>query len=169
MAEREVQEVIRTIYFDRFRWSDWPAPSALEPFFLAPPGHEWSYIGGNDSWGINIKGLYGTSHLPDADQVRVSMAMIGHRRLGVYLAYRKWDGRYREQHSYNSRGDLNRLGEFVETLHETPLSVGLFVPFPVAWKAVKQFMENDGELPDRIEWIATKDLPPHVFPLPRGA
>lgn len=169
VAEREVQEVIRTIYFDRFRWSDWPHPSALEPFFLAPSGQEWSYLGGNDSWGMNVKGLYGTSHLPEADQVGVSLTMIGNRQLGVYLAYRKWDGRIRKQYSYNSKGDLRRLGEFVESLHETSLSVGLFVPFAVAWKAVKQFMETDGELPDSIEWVAAKDLPPETFPLPRGA
>ena len=52
-----------------------------------------------------------------------------------------------------------------QSLHEDRLSVGLFVPFPVAWK-VKQFMETDGELPDSIEWIATKDLPPETFPVP---
>jgi hypothetical protein len=60
--------------------------------------------------------------------------------------------------------DLSRLGEFVESLHETQLSVGLFIPFPAAWKAVKEFMETDGELPTSIEWIATRDFPPGTFP-----
>jgi hypothetical protein len=46
------------------------------------------------------------------------------------------------------------------------LSVGLFIPFPVAWKAVKEFMETDGELPRSIEWIATGDLPAQTFPEP---
>lgn len=68
--------------------------------------------------------------------------------------------------TYNSKGDLRRLGEFVRSLHGTPLSVGLFVPFPVAWKAVKEFIETDGELPTSIEWIASRDLPPETFPDP---
>jgi hypothetical protein len=51
-------------------------------------------------------------------------------------------------------------------LHETPLSVGLFIPFPTTWRAVKEFMETDGELPASIEWIAVADLPPETFPVP---
>ncbi|OJU25574.1 MAG: hypothetical protein BGN91_10920 [Nitrobacter sp. 62-13] len=72
----------------------------------------------------------------------------------------------RQQRSYVAKGDLSRLGEFVRSLHGTPLSVGLFVPFPVAWKAVKEFIETDGELPTSIEWIASSDLPPETFPDP---
>ena len=155
----------RTIYFDRFRFSDWPAPSELEPFFLAPRGQEWSYHGGNDSWGLKISGLYGTEAAPEIDQVKVSMAMIGKPDLGVYLDYSRWDGRIRQRQSYFAKGDLSRLGEFVNSLHETPLSAGLFIPFPRAWLAVKEFMETDGELPTSIEWIADTDLPPETFPL----
>jgi hypothetical protein len=87
--------------------------------------------------------------------------------LGVYLIYDKWDGRTRQKYSYAPKGDFSRLGEFVESLHGTPLSVGLFVSFPKAWKAVKEFMETDGELPTSIEWIATRDLPPETFPIPK--
>jgi hypothetical protein len=93
--------------------------------------------------------------------------MIGNRDLGVYLIYDKWDGRIRQKYAYAPKGDLSRLGEFVESLHETPLSVGLFIPFPEAWKAVKEFMETDGELPTSIEWIAIRDLPPGTFPVPQ--
>jgi len=46
------------------------------------------------------------------------------------------------------------------------MSSGLFVPFAIAWKAVRQFMETDGELPDSIAWIAANDLPPGTFPVP---
>lgn len=157
----------KTIYFDRFRWSDWPSPSELEPFFLAPRGGEWSYRGGNDSWGLDVKGMYGTAELPEAQQVCASLTMIGNPELGVYLAFDNWDGRVRKKYSYISKGDLRRLGEFVTSLHETPLSVGLFVPFVVAWKAVKQFMETDGEFPDSIEWVAAGDLPAGTFPVPQ--
>jgi Immunity protein Imm1 len=48
---------------------------------------------------------------------------------------------------YSSKGDLNRLREWVVSTHDTPLPIGLFVPFETAWEAVKEFIETDGELP----------------------
>jgi len=166
MACREM-EVKKTIYFDNFPHQGWPALSELEPFFLAPKGQEWSFEGRNDSWGIDIDGLYGTGDRAEIDRVGVHLYMIGNRNLGVYLIYDKWDGRIRQKYSYAPKGDFSRLGEFVESRHETPLSVGLFIPFPKAWKAVKEFMETDGELPTSIEWIAIRDLPPETFPVPK--
>jgi len=166
MAVREIQ-VIRKLYFDRFDSNGWPALGELEPFFLAPKGQEWSFQGRNDSWGIDIDGLYGTEDRAEIDRVGVHLYMIGNRDLGVYLIYDKWDGRIRKKYSYAPKGDFSRLGEFVESLHGTPLSVGLFVPFPKAWKAVKEFIETDGELPTSIEWIDTRDLPPETFPVPK--
>ena len=61
---------------------------------------------------------------------------------------------------------MTRLHEFVRTLHDDPMPVGLYIPFAEAWKAVKEFIETDGELPKSIEWIANKDLPPNTFPDP---
>jgi hypothetical protein len=159
--------MIRTIHFDNFPRDGWPAPNELKRFFLAPKGQEWSFHGRNDSWGLDVDGMYGTADRAEIDRVAAHLYMIGNRDLGVYLAYDKWDGRIRHKYSYSPKGDLSRLGEFVESLHETQLSVGLFVPFPAAWKAVKEFMETDGELPTSIEWIATRDLPPGTFPVPR--
>jgi hypothetical protein len=160
-------EVKKNISFDRFIGDQWPPVDQLQPFFLAPKGQEWSYLGGNDSWGMSVKGLYGTAGLPEIDQVKVILFMFGNPDLGACLLYDKWDGRIRHPYSYAPKGDRSRLGEFVKTLHGTPLSVGLFIPFPVAWKAVKEFMETDGELPTSIEWIATRDLPRGTFPVPQ--
>jgi len=50
--------------------------------------------------------------------------------------------------------------------HDTPLPVGLFIPFERAWSAVKEFMETEGALPKSIEWVANRDLPPNTFPDP---
>jgi hypothetical protein len=136
----------------------------LEPFFLAPQGREWSYHGGNDSWGLDVDGLYGTDNLPEIERVRVHLYMIGNPDHGVMLAYSKWDGRIRRKDGYDSKGDLSRLKEYVRSLHGTPLPVGLFIPFPTAWRAVKEFMETDGDLPKSIEWIANDDLPRDTFP-----
>jgi hypothetical protein len=165
MARLETQ-MKKTTNFPGCDWHSWPSPADLEQFVLAPKGQEWPYRGGNDNWGLAAVGLYGTDYLPASEQVTVNLSMTGNPDLGVTLFYRKWDGRIRRKQTYNSRGDLRRLGEFVRSLHGTPLSVGLFVPFPVAWKAVKEFIETDGELPTGIEWIANSDLPPETFPDP---
>ncbi len=90
--------------------------------------------------------------------------MWGHPQYGVLLIWSKWGGGHKEM--YSSKGDLSRLRELVLSTHGTPLPVGLFVPFEVAWKAVKEFLENDGALPKSIEWIANRDLPPNTFPDP---
>jgi hypothetical protein len=52
------------------------------------------------------------------------------------------------------------------SLHCDPYSLALFIPFDEAFKAVKLFIETDGELPTNIDWVAGKDLPPETFPDP---
>jgi len=158
--------MIKTTYFDVFERSGWPEPGQLAPFFLAPKGNEWSYHGGNDSWGLDGQGLYGTENLARADRVNVHLYMIGNPVHGVYLQYDKWDGRTKKKESYVCKGDLGRLREFVRSLHGTPLSVGLFIPFAEAWNAIREFIETDGELPKSIEWVASRDLPAEAFPDP---
>jgi hypothetical protein len=154
----------KSTYFDMIDRKGWPSPEVLEPFFLAPKGKEWSYAGGNDSWGLDADGMYGTEDRDRIDRVRVGIGMIGHPTHGVYLYYDKWDGRIRHKYSYHSKGDLDLIGDFVSSLHGDFLSVGLFVPFRTAWLAVRQFIETDGELPTSVEWIASQDLPPEAFP-----
>ncbi|MGC2778238.1 MAG: Imm1 family immunity protein [Bradyrhizobium sp.] len=154
-------------YFDALHGPGWPTPAELEPYFLAPRGKEWSYYGGNDNWGFRGQGLYGTEALtPMAGRVDVGLSMTGHPQLGVYLYYSKWDGRVARKSGYSSKNDMTRLREWVRSAHGSPLPVGLFVPFATAWKAVKEFIETDGELPKSIEWIASIDVPPGTFPDP---
>lgn len=154
-------------YFASRRSEDWPNPSQLEPYFLAPKGQEWFYTGGNDGASLRAEGLYGTEKLePKTGRVDVYLLMTGNPQHGVILFYSKWDGRIGRKFGYSSKGDLSRLRELVYSLHGTPLPVGLFVPFPIAWKAVKEFIETDGDLPKSIEWIANSDLPPNTFPDP---
>ncbi len=158
--------MIKSTYFDRLDTAGWPDLAQLEPYFLAPKGREWSYHGGNDSWGLDVKGLYGTEASADDDRVNVHLYMVGHANHGALLQYAKWDGRIKKKFSYYSKGDLQRLREHVESAHGTLLPAGLFVPFPVAWKAVKEFIQTDGELPRSIEWISSRDLPRNTFPDP---
>jgi hypothetical protein len=144
----------------------WPTVEQLEPFFLAPPGQEWSYDGGSDSWALNGDGMYETGHLPRIDQVNVHLIMIGHPEHGVYLQYDKWDGRTKSRSDFSVAGDPGRFREYVWSMHGTPLSVGLFISFATAWKGVKEFIESDGELPQTIEWVASDTLPSFAFPDP---
>jgi hypothetical protein len=65
-----------------------------------------------------------------------------------------------------SAGDLRRLGRFMYSLQGDPYSLGLFIPFEEAFKAVKEFIESDGELPTSIGWVSGKDLLPERFPVP---
>ena len=121
--------------------------------------------GGNDSAGFDAQGVDGTQHLPaNQGRIDVRLTMWGHPVHGVFLMYEKHGGGHRE--TFSSKGDLRRLGELVRSLHDTPLPVGLFIPFETAWKAVKEFIETDGALPKSIEWIANRDLPPNTFPDP---
>lgn len=150
--------------FDDFDSEGWPDPDELETFFLAPKGKEWSYSGGNDIWCLEVDGLLGTANEPIDNRVKVRLAMTGHPDHGVYLDYVKWDGRLGRKYSYCSKGNLSRLREFVPDLHGTEASAGFFIPFAEAWKAVKEFIQTDGELPKSIEWLASEDIPPEAFP-----
>jgi hypothetical protein len=158
--------MIKTSYFDNFDEAGWPTVAQLQPFFLAPTGKEWSYQGGNDCWGLDVQGLYGTAGLPRNERVNVHLYMIGHPAHGVLLQYNKWDGRIRQMLGYCSKGDVSRIREHVRSAHGSLLPVGLFIPFRTAWKAVREFIETDGELPKSIEWVADRDIPPEAFPDP---
>lgn len=151
--------------FEPFPTEGWPDSKDLEPYFLVPPGKEWTYPGGTDSWVLTAEGLYGTEHLkPKTGRVDVSLYMVGHPRHGVTFTYHKWDGHEQRKTSYSSKGDLSRRLEFVRSLRRDLMSIGLFVPFPEAWKVLKEFIESDGELPSSIEWIGARDLPEDTFP-----
>jgi hypothetical protein len=132
---------------------------------LAPAGQRWTFTSGNDNWGISAEGVDGTDHLPgNKGRIDIRLQMWGHPDLGVLLIWSKWGGGCKQ--TYSSKGDLGRVRQWVRSLHDTPLPVGLFIPYAQSWNAVKEFLENDGKLPNSIEWIANRDLPPNTFPDP---
>jgi hypothetical protein len=157
----------KEIYFDKFARKTWPDPKHLERYFLGPPDQRWSYYGGNDNWGMSAEGVDGSEDLDfGKGRIDIRLDMYGHPKFGVLLIWSKWGGGFKE--TYSSRGDLTRLHEWVRTLQEDLRPIGLFIPFEQAWKAVKEFIENDGALPKSIEWIANRDLPPGAFPEPHA-
>jgi hypothetical protein len=157
--------VKKDCYFPDFNDPAWPAPDKLKKYFL-DRGRLWISPGGNDNWGLEVQGLYGTDALPQSESVNVNLIMTGSPDHGVTLHYAKWDGRIQHKDTYVSRGDLSRLGRFMYSLHGDPYSLGLFISFEAAWKAVKEFIERDGELPTSIAWVAVRDLPAETFPVP---
>jgi hypothetical protein len=150
--------------FQEFYDPDWPSADQLKKYFSAG-GRLWASHG-NDNWGLSAKGLYGTEALPQPDSVNVDLRMTGSPDHGVTLEFARWDGRIQRWDRYFSKGDLSRLGRFMYSLQGDPYSLGLFIPFEEAFKAVKEFIERDGELPTGIEWVSGKDLPPETFPIP---
>jgi Immunity protein Imm1 len=152
-------------YFASRPIEGWPSPGDLEPFFLNPPGRRWFFETGNDTAGFTAEGVDGTERLQaNRGRIDIELEMWGHPTYGVLLIYSKWGGGHKQM--YSSKGNLRRLREYVRTLHDTLLPVGLFIPFEVAWRAVKEFIESDGALPSSIEWIANQALPPGTFPDP---
>jgi hypothetical protein len=151
-------------YFDSRDREGWPDPRALKPYFFAPPGQEWFHTGGNDTAGLDAQGLDETQALASNREINIHLYMCGVPKLGVLLIYDKSASGKRE--SYSSKGDSNRIGEWVRNLHNDPLPVRLFIPFKSAWLAVKEFIETDGALPKSIDWVANKDLPEGTFPDP---
>jgi len=145
-----------------FRGAFWPTAEQLKPYFFNQPSD--LFDGGNDSWGLHIFGLHGTEKLADIERINVALHIDIRSDLGTNFTYRLWDGRLGDAFYFHSKGDLTRRLEFIKTSHGSLLSAGLFIPFVAAWRAVKEFIETDGELPKAIEWISSTDLPSDTFP-----
>jgi hypothetical protein len=155
----------RWVHFRDFHGPGWPSPSQLEHYFLTPSGRRQAFETGNDCWGLSAIGVHGTENLaPDKGRIDLGLTMLGNPEHGVLLHYRKGGGGYKD--SFYSKRDLRRLREWVKTAHDDLFPVGLYIPFETAWKAVKEFIETDGQLPRSIEWVADDDLPADAFPEP---
>jgi Immunity protein Imm1 len=153
-------------YFDEYDGPGWPAQSWLAPYFLTDAGRRQAFDlpYGNDHWGLMAEGLEGTEHLPQwKGRIDIRLDMIGNIEHGVLLFHRIIG---RSGTGHYSIADRGKLREWLETKHGDLRPIGLFIPFEAAWKAVKEFMEKDGELPRSIPWVAASDLPPGTFPSP---
>jgi hypothetical protein len=135
----------------------------LDRYFFGPG--ERFFDGDTDAALLRGKGKNGTGHLEQGKgRVDVDLNLWGHPDFGALLFYSEWDGKHGV--AFASKGDLRRLGEWVEGYDEDLRSIGLFISLEQAWRAVTEFIEMDGALPRSIEWIPADDLPPHAFPEP---
>jgi hypothetical protein len=153
-------------YFASREFAGWPKPEDIERYFLAPPEERWFFETKNSSASFTIADVDGTSQDDGYDETELEM--WGHPEHGVLLIWSQRGAVPGASFSltYTSKGDLSRLRETAIVNHNDPMPIGLFVPYEAAWKAVKEFIENDGAQPKSIEWIANVDLPADTFPDP---
>jgi hypothetical protein len=154
---------MKSSYIDFRRHRGWPTLKELQPYVLAPPRQRSLLQTKNDNLGLVAEGVDGTEQLePDEGRIDVDLDIWGHHELGILLIYSKWGGRLKQM--YSSKGDLSRLREWIYSTNRTALPVGLFINNATAWKAVKEFIETNGDLPTSIDWISNHDLPAGTFP-----
>jgi hypothetical protein len=145
----------------------WPDINAVEQGLSDPEKLAKLFAKGRDGGCFSIEWIYDKEgSIPRFGLVGAILYMHLHPDHGIKLQYSVWDRRTEKRETYHSKGDLARLKQFVWSFHRTPLSIGLFVPFEIGRKAVKEFLQTDGELPQSVDWISDDDLPSEVFPLP---
>ena len=109
-------------------WGDgWPDPEYVKKCLLDPAVRARLYERSRDGGSFSIDGLYGTEGLPArGGLVAVTLYIHINPECGIKLQYSKWDGRIQQAETYHSRGNLDRLGQFVLSQHGTPLSRPLY-------------------------------------------
>jgi hypothetical protein len=151
-------------YFDTYDGPNWPDKNWLAPYFLTDAGRRRAFDYDNDSWSLSADGLDGTEHLPQFNgRVDIVLTITGNLNHGVLLCHQKFGPNGIGHYSIRDR---TKLREWVETMHGDLQPIGLFIPFEMAWKAVKEFLETDGALPKSTNWVSVPDLPPGTFPRP---
>lgn len=151
-------------WFPLLPYEGWPRPQDIESYFLTSPGRKllWNRA---DSYGFRAIGVDGTEQLElGKGRVDTDLAVWANLKLGMLLIHSKLGGGHREV--FSSVGNTRLLHEWTRSRHNTPLPIGLFIPFEKAWSAVREFLETDGKLPKSIEWISNHELPPNTFPDP---
>lgn len=158
----------KNAYFHTFLGPGWPSQAFLRPYFKKPPpgAISWYPNSGNDSGGMSLEGIDGTEHLPyGLGRKDIDLSMWGNPELGVLLHYAIVSGDAPRQ-DWFSKGDMTKIRKWVRALHDTPLPIGLFIPYDQAWLAVKEFMDTEGQLPTSIEFVKGSELPTNSFPDP---
>jgi hypothetical protein len=148
-------------YFHDHHGQGWPPLDWLEPYFLTAAGRREAF-GKQESWGLKRYGVDGTEHMQRyKGRIDIDLTIQGDPDHGILLFHDKSGGGRSD--GWYSKGDQTKMNRWVETIQGDQLPVGLFISFETAWKAVKEFVERDGALPQSIEWIADRDLPANAF------
>jgi hypothetical protein len=154
----------KTTYFLEHPGLGWPDERWLAPYFLTPAGRHEAFAIDNDCWGVSLEGVDGTENLPPQKQIDINLTIVGNLDVGVLLFYDRWGDLFEK--AFYSKGDQSKLYTWVRTRHGDRRSVGFFIPFDQAFRAIMQFIRTDGARPTCIEWVRAIDLPEDVFPEP---
>src|SRR5690349_5961190 len=85
--------VKKHVYFDVFDGPGWPSSKELARYFLTADGRQQFFASGNDSWALDIEGVDGTDRLQaNHGRIDIHLNIVGDRKAGVFLCYRKWGG-----------------------------------------------------------------------------
>jgi Immunity protein Imm1 len=150
--------------FRGYEGPGWPDQQWLTPFFLTPAGRQKVFGIRNNHWCISARGIDGTEGLPFDRRIDIDLHIIGKPDLGVLVLYDRVS--VTDGHSYYSLGNPKMLRTLVKAKQGSRMPIGLFIPFEQALPAVMEFIQTNGALPKRIEWIAADDLPEGSFPEP---
>jgi hypothetical protein len=150
----------KTFAFGPFGDTVWTDPSKIEHFFLDPRQRELLFLDREGGGVFSIEGLEGTEGLSsEAERVNARLYLAMLPQHGATISYHHWDGRIRKKIEFHSKGNLERINEYVRSFQGSPMQLGLFVPYEAAWNAVKEFMEGDGGPPTSIEWVGGASIP----------
>ena len=147
--------MLKRVNFEGLVGSGWPDCQELERRFWARLREQ-----GTVSGQLSAQTVHDVARLEAREgRIDVDLQLGGDREHGVILQY--WKRGYGEVYSFT--GDSSRLREWIFSSYETWLPVALFIPAEKAWNATREFIETEGALPQSIDWIATRDLPPNSF------
>lgn len=156
----------KSAYFDE-HWGDgWPSLENIKYRLIDVSGRSKFFEKGLDGGSFFIE-TSGSAERAQRDGAvfKAGLYVHMHPLHGVKLQHSMSSNRI-SRTSHHSKGDFSRLRDFVRSFHDTPLSLGLFIPFEPGWRAVEEFIRTEGKLPTAISWLADDDLPPETFPLP---
>ena len=155
----------RFISINGFECNRWPAADQLEQSFLDPARRNWAFWDGGGGGYISVSGLDGTENEPDGpNRSNARIAIRAHRKHGATLDHHWWDGKRRVSTSHLSLGSTSDMTKLPHLDNRQPFAVGLFIPFELAWLALKDFMVDPIHPSKSVPWINAKDLPPSAIP-----
>lgn len=89
----------------------------------------------------------------DSNNKKYSLVVIQDPRYGFCLMYSP------SSNGCYSLGNIDLLGEFVESCDEIVMPLGTYLSPKTAWLAVEDFLDNPYVASNRISWISDDDIP----------
>src|SRR5262245_50285595 len=116
MGDAEEKMMRKHAYFDSEQIEGWPRSQDIKRYFLPQPDQPWPFAH-NDTAGFYVDGIDGTEHRQLGEgRIDVRLRLCAHPTLGLLLIWSKRG--VGSELTYTSKGDLNRLQQFIRTQHD---------------------------------------------------